>query len=292
MATTDSPTPLLSMTHLFRSRYASAMEIGVVDLAKRLGVSERRARALVASGRLPGRRVSGRWLVEETAIPASRPRSRPMSARVAWELIWLLSDGLLGTLTQPELSRLRAKRRTLLADPDPASLLRSWLPRRAQLARFAIVPGDVDGLLADPRIVPSGISDDRADLSAGGDAEGYVHVDDLAGVASDHLLSKTGRPNVWLHLSDRRLPSPAPLGAVIADLADHDTPPRRPRRRGPPRRGAPMTVTLKASRPGSGKPGSPYWRCRPPSRPGGASSGDRWSTCCAKSAARPPTGPV
>lgn len=212
------------MTHLFRSRYASAMEIGVVDLAQRLGVSERRARALVASGRLPGRQVSGRWLVDEGAVPASRPRSRPMSARVAWELISLLSDGPLGAVTQPELSRLRAKRRMLLAAPDPVSLLRSWLPRRAELARFAIAPGDVEGLLADARIVPSGVSDDRADLSAGGDAEGYVHVDDLAGVTSDHLLSTVGRHNVWLHVSDRRLPSPAPLGAVIADLADHDAP--------------------------------------------------------------------
>jgi hypothetical protein len=200
------------------------MEIGVVDLAQRLGVSERRARALVASGRLPGRRVSGRWLIEETTIPASRPRSRPMSARVAWELIWLLSDDPLGTVTQPELSRLRTKQRTLLAAPDPASLLRSWLPRRAELARLAIAPGDVEGLLADPRIVPSGVSDDRAGLSAGGDVEGYVHVDDLAGVTSDHLLSTAGRHNVWLHVTDRRMPSPAPLGAVIADLADHDSP--------------------------------------------------------------------
>jgi hypothetical protein len=147
-----------------------------------------------------------------------------MSARVAWEFISLLSDGPLGSVTQPELSRLRAKQRALLAAPDPATLLRSWLTRRALLVRFAIAPGDVKGLLADPRIVPSGVSDDRANLSAGGEVEGYAHADDLAGITSDHLLSTTGRHNVWLHVTDRRLPSPPPLGAVIADLADHDAP--------------------------------------------------------------------
>jgi hypothetical protein len=30
--------------------------------------------------------------------------------------------------------------------------------------------------------------------------------------------------NVWLHVVDRAVPRPAPLGLVIADLADHDGP--------------------------------------------------------------------
>jgi hypothetical protein len=198
------------------------MEVGVVEVAVRLGVSERRARQLLASGRLPARLVSGRWLIDETDIPRSRPRSRPMSPRVAWEFISLLSDGPVGSVTQSEQSRLRSKRTELLASPDPAGLIRSWLPRRARLVRKAVAAGDGPGLLDDPRVVPSGLSDPRAGLSAASEYEGYVHDGDLDGLLSDHLVSSAGRPNVWLHVTDRHQIRPAPLGAVLADLADHD----------------------------------------------------------------------
>jgi hypothetical protein len=200
------------------------MEVGLTEVAERLGVSERRARQLVGSGQLPARQVSGRWLVDEAAIPRSQRLSRPMSARVAWEFIGLLSGQRPAAITQPEQSRLRAKRRQLVDSTDPASLLRSWLPKRARLERLAAAPRDVAGLRADARVVPSGISDPRSGMSASAEFEGYVHIDDFAGLAADHLLSRSGRSNVWLHVSDRHLARPAPLGAVMADLADHDGP--------------------------------------------------------------------
>lgn len=200
------------------------MELGLSEVAERLGVSERRARQLVASGQVPARQVSGRWLVDEAAIPRSSRTSRPMSARVAWDFIGLLSGQRAAVITQPEQSRLRAKRRQLLESADPAALLRSWLPRRARLERFAVAPRDAAGLFADAHVVPSGISDARSGLSASAEFEGYVHVDDLVGLVTDHLLSRSGRSNVWLHVSDRLLGRPAPLGAVMADLADHDGP--------------------------------------------------------------------
>jgi hypothetical protein len=200
------------------------MEVGLIEVAEQLGVSERRARQLVASGQVPARRVSGRWLVDEAAIPRSPRLSRPMSARVAWEFIELLSGQRPAAITQPEQSRLRAKRRRLLESADPAALLRTWLPRRARLERLAIAPRDAAGLLDDARLVPSGISDRRSGMSAHAEFEGYVHVDDLAGLVADHLMSRSGRSNVWLHVSERRLGRPAPLGAVMADLADHDGP--------------------------------------------------------------------
>ncbi len=39
---------------------------------------------------------------------------------------------------------------------------------------------------------------------------------------ADHLMAALNPPNAWLHVVDRPLERPVPLGLVIADLADHD----------------------------------------------------------------------
>jgi excisionase family DNA binding protein len=41
------------------------MLLGVPELARRLGIAESRARDLVASGRIPGQRVGGQWVIDE-----------------------------------------------------------------------------------------------------------------------------------------------------------------------------------------------------------------------------------
>jgi excisionase family DNA binding protein len=198
------------------------VEIGVKEVAAYLGVSERRVRQLIDAGALPARRVAGRLLVEEAGIPRSRPVARPMSPRIAWALIHLLSDELVRDISDRELSRLEEKCRTLLASPRPAVLLRSWLRSRAQLLRVAVSPSDLEGLLQDPRLVPSGISDDRSEMSAGREAEAYVRPGDVEQITADHLMAVVNPANVWLHVVDRPLARPVPLGLVIADLADHD----------------------------------------------------------------------
>jgi hypothetical protein len=198
------------------------MEVGVTDVAVQLGVSPRRARSLIEVGCIPARRVSGRWLIDETRLPRSTALSRPMSPRVAWALISILSGHPPTGLSQPEQSRLMAKYRRLLTAPDRAAVLRSWLPARAQLHRFSVADSDLAELLADPRLVPCGISDTLAGLSTSSEAEAYVQPGDLDGLVADYLMSDLGRLNVWLRVTDHHVPRPPPLGLVIADLADHD----------------------------------------------------------------------
>lgn len=198
------------------------MEVGVKEVAAQLGVSERRVRQLIDAGDLPARRVAGRLLVDEAGIPRSRPVARPMSPRIAWAFIALLSSEPVAGISDRERARLEAKHRTLLASPRPAALLRSWLRSRAQLLRLAVSPSEVDGLLQDPRLVPSGISDARSEMSAGREAEAYVRPGDLEQLMADHLMAAVNPANVWLYVIDRALARPAPLGLVIADLADHD----------------------------------------------------------------------
>jgi excisionase family DNA binding protein len=198
------------------------VEIGVQEVAAQLGVTERRVRQLIDAGALPARRVAGRLLVEEVGIPRSRPVARPMSPRIAWAFIHLLSNETVPDISNRELSRLEGKYRTLLASPSPAVLLRSWLRNRAQLLRVAVSPSEVRGLLEDPRLVPSGISDARSEMSAGSEAEAYVRPGDVEHLMADHLMAAVNPANVWLHVVDRPLARPGPLGLVVADLADHD----------------------------------------------------------------------
>lgn len=192
------------------------------DVAAQLGVTERRVRQLIDAGALPARRVAGRLLVDEGSIPRSRPTTRPMSRRIAWAFISLLSNEPVSGISEREVARLREKHRALLASPQPAALLRSWLRSRAQLLRLAVSPSEVGEVLDDPRLVPSGISDARSEMSAGREVEGYVQSGDIDQLMADHLLAAAGPTNVWLQVADRSLPRPAPIGLVIADLADHD----------------------------------------------------------------------
>jgi hypothetical protein len=112
----------------------------------------------------------------------------------------------------------------VLGSQQPGVLLRSWLRRRAGLLRLEAPAGDIAELLADPRAVPSGISDARSAMSAGNGAEGYVRRPDVEALVRDYLMAESTEGNVCLHTSDRSLFSPVLLGLVIADLADHDGP--------------------------------------------------------------------
>jgi hypothetical protein len=150
-----------------------------------------------------------------------------MSPRVAWAAVAILSDEAPCGLSQPEASRLRRRLRQLDGEGSPADRLRDWLSRRADRLAFSCAPGDASALLRDARVLPSGLSDPRSGLSAGGEAEAYISTVDLDDVRAEYALAAASQPNVWLHIlpDGRQLPSrPAALGLVIADLADHGGP--------------------------------------------------------------------
>jgi excisionase family DNA binding protein len=202
------------------------------DAAARLGTTPGRVRALIASGMLPAERVGGRWLVSHYAV-ADRGETLPvpirsMSARIAWAAAALV-DGLpVDWLGSDELSRLR--RRIREDDGDPATW-RAWLRRRsAAIHRFAA--SDLDALLADGRVVATGISAARAygsDLASTGEAEVYVATAaDLAALRRAYGLVMSSAPNLTVHVADgpwpaltatvRRGRRVVPAAIVAADL--------------------------------------------------------------------------
>jgi excisionase family DNA binding protein len=200
------------------------MEISVAEAAERVGVSPRRIRERIARGDLAARRVGRVWMLDELQLGRSGRVARPMSARVAWAFLDLLGGGKGEGVSQPEQSRLRRKREQL-ARGDAPSLLRSWLPNRARVLRYAAAAADLPALRDDRRVVRSGLSDPRSGLAAAGMVEGYVEARDLADLAQEYLLSDRGQPNLILRvLVDRRLADPVPLPVLLADLADHDGP--------------------------------------------------------------------
>jgi hypothetical protein len=201
------------------------MEVDVREAARRMQVSERRVRQQVAAGSMPSRLVGGRWLVDEAGLPRSRRIARPMSERMAWGLIVLLSGGQ-PAVAPSERTRLKQKRDQLIVSQDAPRLLRSWLPSRAERKRFYVASSDLGDLRADPKVLLSGTSDPRSGIAATQEVELYVEAQDLQALAKEFLFSDKGTPNVTVHVARRPVQhgGVAPLGLVIADLADWDRP--------------------------------------------------------------------
>jgi hypothetical protein len=200
------------------------MDVSIADVARARQVSERRILYMIQDGELAARRVGGRWLVDEREL-ARRPRiGRPLSHRMAWAMIGALSGEAPSGLGPSEVSRLNARVRRLRDEPDAVALVSSWLRSRADLHRMRAPEAAVRELLADERFVRSGVSDPRAGLASGREAEGYVSPSDFMAVVREYLLLPSNDPNVFLRVADAGLSVPAPLGAVLADLADHNGP--------------------------------------------------------------------
>lgn len=99
------------------------------EAAQQLGVSERRARALAASGIMPARKVGTAWVVDDaTARPG---RGRPLAPTAQRHLTEALHNRSLVGLRGHDRTRTAQRLRTLRSSPDPALLLRRWFPRGA-----------------------------------------------------------------------------------------------------------------------------------------------------------------
>jgi hypothetical protein len=108
---------------------------------------------------------------------------------------------------------------------EPAQLLHSWLrSRQIRVINVAANPSDIPEITSDDRVVPSGISDERAGISAARELEGYVAEKDIERFIQSNLLAASDSPNVRLHVVAALPDRPVPLGLVIADLTDWNRP--------------------------------------------------------------------
>jgi excisionase family DNA binding protein len=105
--------------HVSLRRGGAVSDLSVAEAARRLQVSPRRVRALLADGRMEGRRVAGRWLVPSRAVDQRRqaaPASgRPLSQASAWHALAVLAraDDSVARLPAPVRSRARGRAEAL-----------------------------------------------------------------------------------------------------------------------------------------------------------------------------------
>jgi hypothetical protein len=216
------------------------MEVPVSEVAQRLGVSAQRVRAMLRDGRLHGRRVGGIWFVDEGQLLRPRRLGRPLSSRNAWAVVLAVArSGAPGAgprvdvfwpqphtqndpLSQPDRSKLRQRLNRLVGNPDAPRLLSSWLAGRAQ--PITVSAPEPAALVLEPDLVASGVSDARAEMSGGGEAEYYAQPGTLPQVLRRHLLVEDPKGQVILREAGVRLDAPVPLLLLAADLADRGGP--------------------------------------------------------------------
>jgi Helix-turn-helix domain len=204
--------------------------ISVPDAADALGLSPARVRLLAANGGLPAQKIGGRWLVERGGVEKRRSRGsaggRPFAPRNAWAVLGLASGDEVAV--DPVVrSRLR---RALALEGLGSLALR--LEHRAEVRRYSGHPGEISHVLADKRLVASGVSAAQEvglDVMSGREADGYVSGSDLNGFVEEHALFPVAAgdanvvlrvvpDDVWVEFLKGR--PHAPEAAIALDLAE------------------------------------------------------------------------
>lgn len=119
-----------------RAGEADRETLSVREAAEHLGVSERRARTLIAEGRLAAQKLGGRWEISRSAVQNRVADGafpvRPMSPRsfdmLLERLHSMVDTAQEGRLRADAVERLRVERRLqqLRSAAEPARLLRAW----------------------------------------------------------------------------------------------------------------------------------------------------------------------
>lgn len=203
-------------------------EVSVRQAARRLGVHVTRVRALLRAGDLDGRRIGGRWLVDEASANARAQKAvaegRPFSARRAWAYLLLLTGEQVPWLDRATRSRLRAR---ILRERVEHVLPR--LRRRAQVSYFRASLSALLHIAGLPGFVPSGVSAAvryGASIIARDQLDGYIGERELR-EASYRLALESVEPslaNIVLRVprldAVLRGRGVAPSGAVAVDMMD------------------------------------------------------------------------
>lgn len=214
----------LPLSYDKRSGNMGDMAIGIAEAAERLGVSRQRVLQMIADQRLPAERVGQSWSISEADLARHRvPVGRPLSTDMARGFLDLAA-GKRPELSSRDISRLRGNMirlvREVRSDGDPASLLRSWLPRRAVRLEMSVAEADLSEALADDRLVISGISDKRAGMSSDRVGEGYVDEQVADDFFDDHFVVEAQeRANLIIHVAVV-VPPISPV-VIAADLSDY-----------------------------------------------------------------------
>jgi hypothetical protein len=205
--------------------YSSHMDLSVAEYAQRRGISRQRALSMIRAGQIDARRIGRSWVVDQRELNQRTAVGRPLGRRMASILIDAISGRDLASLNAQDRFFAAGYLDRLGSAEEPARLLHSWMKsRQLRVVNVAANPSDLGVIARDERAVASGISDERSGMSAAREFEGYLAAAELDGFLRDNLLVESDSPNVRLHVVGERPAGPAPLGLVLADLADWNRP--------------------------------------------------------------------
>lgn len=198
------------------------MELGVAEFAGECSLSPRRVLQLIQTGKINARRTGGRWLIAQEELNYRPAVSRPLSAKMGKALLAFLS----GSKWESELdaksqSRIRGYFSQLKLCQDPAQLLSSWFTGSSKKYLFKASDADLIKLRFDRRLILSGISDARAEISDGAYLQGFLIQRDFKEIVRDYLLVASQNPNVQIRIASEKISAPIPLGFMLLDLAEH-----------------------------------------------------------------------
>lgn len=209
------------------------MPVGVREAAERIGVSQRRVRAMIAAGQLDAEKAQGRWLIEQGSLDRvadiSRRAGPPWSPVLAWAYL-LYRDGdphALDGLSRVSRHRVARRAGASLGLDELAALA----ARRAESWRCRAHPSVIDELLEAGTV--SGLSAAGA-LGVGVGVRPGEHADvylpkSLAQQLVDELALSPAR-GADVNAIVRSVPESAwrldyrdvaPLLAVALDMAEH-----------------------------------------------------------------------
>jgi hypothetical protein len=201
-------------------------DLTTTDVAKRLGVTRRRALGLMTEGRIRGRQLSsGAWIADADSvarfeITASSGSGRTLSVAASWALLWELS-GLEVTWLSPS-THARVRRRIRTSTPE--QIAQAVASRTREYRCTAANPDRAQKLL---------ISTGRAAIHVVADLEcdladdqrhtcGYVRSGSMEDFAAENFLLPTGVDNDVLYANTLPIAfdgDTMPSAVVAADLS-------------------------------------------------------------------------
>ena len=205
--------------------------LSVRDSAARLGLSERRVRALIESGGLDAERIGRSWAIRkrdlDDFVVLERGSGRPLSAENAWALLASLAAVKPDWVRPDVLSRLRRQRRDaswlvpVLERGEPRSHRFSWwLPEedRVSLVDYALVRSGLSASNAARHLDLVAPSNEPLDAYASRDV-----IDQIERAFQPEPSAED--PNVILRVPTNpwvlRDGDEAPLSVVAADILSH-----------------------------------------------------------------------
>lgn len=210
-----------------------ASQLPVSEVARRLGVSPQRVRAMIAAGVIDAEKAAGSWWIPAGSlarvVAADRDGGRPLSPTSAWALL-LIASGDPVPWAPPKV-RWRTSMGLRAHGLTP---MFGKLRRRAQRRAFEAHPGELHRLRERRGLMLSGLSaaaEHHLGLPGGDEVEAYVAAGELERVTAEHglLALADGEATVVLRAVPDELwsavaRSVAPLVAVLVDLAEHADP--------------------------------------------------------------------